>query len=86
MNSLIPNPILELITIKLLYMAVKSPYNGISNDEDFIYAMKRLLMQCEYAGIDFNTIFSNDDNLIFTDILTLIIEIKEYRNEIPPSN
>ena len=78
MNSIIPNPVLELITIKLLYMAVKSPYNGISTDKDYIYAMKRLLIQCEYAGVDFSTL-KCEDNLIFTDILNLITEIKEHR-------
>lgn len=40
--------------------------------------MKRLLIQCEYAGVDFSTL-KCEDNLIFTDILNLITEIKEHR-------
>lgn len=86
MNSLISNPLLELITIKMLYMAVKNPYNTISEDADYIYAMKRLLYQCEVAGIDLNTIFTADDNLIFSDILNLIKAIKEDTSENTSAN
>lgn len=85
MNSLISNPLLELITIKLLYMAVKNPYNTISEDADYIYAMKRLLYQCEVAGIDINAFFIND-NLIFADILSLIKDIKEDTSENLPTD
>lgn len=86
MNTLISNPLLELITMKMLYMAVKNPYNTISEDADYIYAMKRLLYLCEVAGIDLNGIFTADDNLIFADILNLIKAIKEDTNENTPTN
>ncbi len=73
MNTIVPKATLELVTIKLLYLATKNPYNGISTDKDYLYAMKRLLKQCEFSDIQFTL---TDDNLIFNDMKSLIEEIK----------
>lgn len=71
---------LELSLIKLLYVAVKNPYNGLSDDEDYRLVLKNMLRLSKQMNINLG--FNDEDNIIHHDINLLIKDILNEKIEV----
>lgn len=71
---------IEHSLLKLLYLSVKNPYNGISDDQDYRIVIRNMLKISKQLGVELK--LDDEDNIIHHDMKQLIHDIMYQTEEV----